>query len=110
EDNSTHTLTVVLATAFVISMMTGLVAMFSPCFEGHFLYKSLLTTTNKDNQTETAFNATIVCILNVMSNKRVMTAGAIFATTKRLMAEENGFHKRIWFQPRVQTSNIPSFI
>ncbi|CAG2110854.1 unnamed protein product, partial [Medioppia subpectinata] len=45
EDNSTHTLTVVLATAFVISMVTGLVAMFSPCFEGHFLYKSLLTTT-----------------------------------------------------------------
>ncbi|CAG2178775.1 unnamed protein product, partial [Oppiella nova] len=45
EDNSTHTLTIVLGTAFVISMVTGLVAMFGPCFHGLVQHKVLLMGT-----------------------------------------------------------------
>lgn len=45
DDFSTPTLTVVLATAFVVSIITGLVAMFGPCFHGQLHYKVLAMTT-----------------------------------------------------------------
>jgi len=107
EDNSGTTLTIILATAFVISITTGLISMFGPCFHGLIQYQiSLIPTVacfiwniivllltfildyykhlgNKDNQAETAFNATIGLI----------TAGAIFATTNKLIAQEKRFQK-----------------
>ncbi|CAG2172872.1 unnamed protein product [Oppiella nova] len=122
EDNSTHTLTIVLATAFVISMVTGLVAMFGPCFHGLVQHKVLLMGTvcsfvwniiilalcfildyykhsqNKDNQTETAFNATIGMI----------TAGALLVTAKKLLAKESRVQR--WHQKRLQASHIRPLI
>ncbi|XP_054167804.1 uncharacterized protein LOC128965177 [Oppia nitens] len=89
DDQSTHTLTVILATAFIISLTTGVLATFGPCFHGLIQYKTLMMATvcaflwdsvvlilcfildyykhsqNKDNQTETAFNATIGVITSV---------------------------------------------
>lgn len=114
EDNSTTTLTVILATAFVISIITGLMALFGPCFHGVVQFKVLLMTTlfsfiwniillslcflldyykhsgNKDNQTETAFNATI----------GVITAGALFVTTKKLLVQEKRLQH--WNNKRLQ--------